>query len=213
MSKFFKYQQVDSKTGISVALEPSMNGLVHPDLPELKVITFSKDGVWVYAETADTAVENPDNYIFEIDKNQFAFQIKTKIDLITDERLKEMNIISAKYVEKEIESLVQDPSYAYKVNLIEQTVNKLKDKILDQLNSFVFDNSDPIESHNQWDNKFEILKSPYSELKIPFYSVNFNSRMEFFIVEEEFRIKESGTDEEKIGLGIMPPPATPDGEV
>jgi hypothetical protein len=206
MSKFFKYQQVDSKTGISAAIEPAKNGLKHPDLPELKVITFSKDGVWVYAEVANTAVENPDNYIFEIDKSQFAFEIKTKIDLIKEERIAELGRTTEKFIEDE-SNQPQDPLFQYRYDLAVKTYNELQDIILDRLNSFVFDDNDPIESHNQWDNKFEILSLPTQELKIPYYSVSFKSRLDFYVQEVEERVKENGTDEEKIAIGLIPPPS------
>lgn len=69
MSKYFKFHQVDCETGISIEIEPSVNGPTHPQLDGRKVIFASND--FFYAIASDSAVENPDNYIFEITEGEF----------------------------------------------------------------------------------------------------------------------------------------------
>jgi len=207
MAKFFKYQQVDSVTGVSVGLQPAVNGLTHPNLPELKVITFSKDGQWVYAEAGETATADEDNNIFEISKGTFAFEIKTKIDQITEERIANLEEHVSAFVERESERIApEDPYRPYSVSLIEKTVTTLKNKIIEQLQNFVFDDTDPIESYNLWDNRMEVLSFAGSELRVPYYNLSFSSRWEWFSYIEKERIKETGTDEEKIGLRLMEVP-------
>ena len=136
------------------------------------------------------------------------FEIKTKIDQITEERISQLEEQVASFLEKDADNIApEDPYKDYMLALNEQTANSLKEKITEQLKSFVFDELDPIESYNMWDNRMEVLSFSGSELKVPYYNTSFSSRWEWFTYQEEQRIKESGTDEEKIGLRLIPPPA------
>lgn len=80
MSKYFKFHQVDCETGISVEIEPSVNGPTHPQIEGRKVI-FVSDDVF-YATVSDSAEENPDNYIFEISADEFKSELEKEISKI-----------------------------------------------------------------------------------------------------------------------------------
>lgn len=203
MSKYFKYQQIDSVTGVSAAISPSENGLKHADLSELKVISFSKDGVWVYAEAGETAIGNPDNYVFEISKEEFAFEIKTKIDLSLDDRIKSLNQFCLIFLNSYFENIPKDQYYEYTVKLITSQVSKLKEQIENRLREFVFDNYDPIESNNLWENKIELIVDNSAEIRCSYYNSSFPVRWDFFKTCDDRRIHESGTEEEKIGLRLI----------
>ena len=66
--KIFKFLSVDAKTGISVAIERSIEGPTRPNLPGMgEVFEF---GGWMYATVDDSAEAAPDNNIFEITQEE-----------------------------------------------------------------------------------------------------------------------------------------------
>lgn len=74
--KIFKFYKVDGETGISVAIQRSRGGPCWPNLPGLNAI-FDFNG-FNYAYVDDSAVAEPDNYIFEITEQEFGADIEAK---------------------------------------------------------------------------------------------------------------------------------------
>ncbi len=77
--KIFKFRQVDAKTGISVAIERPMEGPTNPALPGLVEI-FDEYNYYKYAHVDDSAVADPDNFIFEITEAELTADIQGKVD-------------------------------------------------------------------------------------------------------------------------------------
>jgi hypothetical protein len=75
--KIFKFRQVDAKTGISLEIEKSKEGPTNPSFPGLVEI-FDLDN-FRYATVDDTAVANPENYIFEISEEEFIADVEIKV--------------------------------------------------------------------------------------------------------------------------------------
>lgn len=74
--KIFKFYKVDGETGVSVAIKKAPAGPCLPNLPGLNQI-FDFQG-FIYAEVDDSAVAEPDNYIFEITEQQFTDDVHAK---------------------------------------------------------------------------------------------------------------------------------------
>ncbi len=79
--KIFKFRQVDAKTGISVAIERPMEGPTNPSLPGLTEI-FDEYNYYKYAHVDDSAVEDPENFIFEITEEELTADIQGKVNNI-----------------------------------------------------------------------------------------------------------------------------------
>lgn len=77
--KIFKFRQVDAKTGISVAIERPMEGPTNPTLPGLVEI-FDEYNYYKYAHVDDSAVADPDNFIFEITEAELTADIQGKVN-------------------------------------------------------------------------------------------------------------------------------------
>lgn len=77
--KIFKFRQVDAKTGISVAIERPMEGPTNPALPGLVEI-FDEYNYYKYAHVDDSAVADPDNFIFEITEAELTADIQGKVN-------------------------------------------------------------------------------------------------------------------------------------
>lgn len=75
--KIFKFRQVDAKTGISVAIERPMEGPTNPALPGLVEI-FDQYNYYKYAYVDDSAVADPDNFIFEITEAELTADVQGK---------------------------------------------------------------------------------------------------------------------------------------
>lgn len=88
MSKYFKFHQVDSETGISIEIEPSVNGPTHPEIDGRKVIFESND--FYYATVSDSAEEDPDNYIFEISADEFKLEIEKEVTKIKNRHIENL---------------------------------------------------------------------------------------------------------------------------
>lgn len=76
--KIFKFRPVDAKTGISVEIEKPREGATSPSLPGFKQI-FDMSG-FTYAEVDESAVANPENYIFEITEEEFISDVESKVN-------------------------------------------------------------------------------------------------------------------------------------
>lgn len=74
--KIFKFYKVDAETGISVAIKKAPGGPWWPNLPGMELI-FDFQGFY-YANVDDSAVAEPDNYIFEITAEEFAVDVEAK---------------------------------------------------------------------------------------------------------------------------------------
>ena len=79
--KIFKFRQVDAKTGISVAIERPMEGPTNPALPGLVEI-FDEYNYYKYAHVDDSAVADPENFIFEITEEELTADIQGKVNNI-----------------------------------------------------------------------------------------------------------------------------------
>jgi len=77
--KIFKFRQVDAKTGISVAIERPMEGPTNPALPGLVEI-FDQYNNYKYAHVDDSAVADPENFIFEITEAELTADVQGKVD-------------------------------------------------------------------------------------------------------------------------------------
>ena len=77
--KIFKFRQVDAKTGISVAIERPMEGPTNPDLPGLTEI-FDQYNYYKYAHVDDSAVADPENFIFEITEAELTADVQGKVN-------------------------------------------------------------------------------------------------------------------------------------
>lgn len=77
--KIFKFRQVDAKTGISVAIERPMEGPTNPALPGLTEI-FDQYNYYKYAHVDDSAVADPDNFIFEITEAELTADVQGKVN-------------------------------------------------------------------------------------------------------------------------------------
>lgn len=77
--KLFKFRQVDAKTGISVAIEKPREGPTNPALPGLVEI-FDEYNYYKYAHVDDSAVADPDNFIFEITEAELIADIQGKVN-------------------------------------------------------------------------------------------------------------------------------------
>ena len=77
--KIFKFRQVDAKTGISVAIERPMEGPTNPALPGLVEI-FDEYNYYKYAHVDDSAVADPENFIFEITEAELTADVQGKVD-------------------------------------------------------------------------------------------------------------------------------------
>lgn len=82
--KIFKFRQVDAKTGISVAIEKPMEGPTNPSLPGLTEI-FDTFNYFKYANVDDSAVADPDNFIFEITEAELTADVQGKVTQILEE--------------------------------------------------------------------------------------------------------------------------------
>lgn len=83
--KIFKFLSVDAKTGISVEIERPLEGPTAPNLPGIgKVFYF---GGWMYATVDDSAVAEPENYIFEITQEEFDNVIQVEFDASKSRRI------------------------------------------------------------------------------------------------------------------------------
>jgi len=77
--KIFKFRQVDAKTGISVAIERPMEGPTNPALPGLTEI-FDQYNYYKYAHVDDSAVADPENFIFEITEAELTADVQGKVN-------------------------------------------------------------------------------------------------------------------------------------
>jgi hypothetical protein len=81
--KIFKFRQVDAKTGISVAIERPKEGPTNPSLPGLVEI-FDEYNYYKYATVDDSAVADPDNFIFEITEAELAGDVQGKVTQVLE---------------------------------------------------------------------------------------------------------------------------------
>lgn len=77
--KIFKFRQVDAKTGISVAIERPMEGPTNPALPGLVEI-FDEYNYYKYAHVDNSAVADPENFIFEITEEELTDDVQSKVN-------------------------------------------------------------------------------------------------------------------------------------
>ena len=77
--KIFKFRQVDAKTGISVAIERPKEGPTNPSLPGLVEI-FDEYNYYKYAHVDDSAVADPENFIFEITEAELVADVQGKVN-------------------------------------------------------------------------------------------------------------------------------------
>lgn len=86
--KILKFQQVDSTTNISLAIEPSRNGPSNPTLPKVGELSYNFESKpWRYTEVANTVAADPANFVFEITQEEFAEDVKRKFDEFLAEQL------------------------------------------------------------------------------------------------------------------------------
>lgn len=83
--KIFKFFPVDGETGISIAIQKAPGGPCNPNLPGF-VEVFQVDGGYRYAHVDDSAVDNPDNYIFEVTEQELSEVIQAKVTNVLAER-------------------------------------------------------------------------------------------------------------------------------
>lgn len=83
--KIFKFLSVDSKTGISVAIERSIEGPTRPNLPGMG--EYFEFGGWMYATVDDSAVADPDNYIHEITQEEFDAAFRSEFESSKTQRI------------------------------------------------------------------------------------------------------------------------------
>ena len=81
--KIFKFRQVDAKTGISVAIERPMEGPTNPTLPGLTEI-FDTYNNYKYANVSNSAVADPDNFIFEITEAELTADVQGKVTQVLE---------------------------------------------------------------------------------------------------------------------------------
>lgn len=197
--KIFKFRQVDAKTGISVAIERPMEGPTNPTLPGLVEI-FDQYNNYKYAHVDDSAVADPENFIFEITEAELTDDIQGKVDNMLDawktqvyQNEKDLRQLvfgkyddtatssgiykyneALKYVETGIASLdltteaetrgvtVEDIAdkiienhEAFRVR--EAKIAGLRGKILDRLNGYTFDDTDPLGSWDELVKRMEVI--------------------------------------------------------
>lgn len=81
--KIFKFRQVDAKTGISVAIEKPLEGPTNPSLPGLVEI-FDQYNYFKYAHVDDSAVADPENFIFEITEEELSADVQGKASQLVE---------------------------------------------------------------------------------------------------------------------------------
>jgi hypothetical protein len=198
--KYTKFQQVDSITGISVLIETPKEGPVLPKIPGLDNLALSYNCQWYYGTTSDEFIANPENYIYELTKEQYAEELTEKIELLKNDLvnnlyeeekyLRETKLgpyhdtattagvqkyneakvyldtgVASEFLISEatlraisVDEMCQKIVERYeKFRKIDSKISGIRGKILDRVNSFAVDQSDPWYSHEEWENKEEIL--------------------------------------------------------
>jgi hypothetical protein len=197
--KIFKFRQVDAKTGISVAIERPMEGPTNPALPGLVEI-FDQYNNYKYAHADDSAVADPENFIFEITEEELTADVQGKVDNMlaawktqvyqNEKDLRQL--VFGKYddtatssgiykyneavkfladgtpsldisteasvrgvTETEIAERIVINHEAFRVR--EAKIAGLRGKILDRLDAYTFDDTDPLGSWDELVKRMEVI--------------------------------------------------------
>ena len=197
--KIFKFRQVDAKTGISVAIERPMEGPTNPALPGLVEI-FDEYNYYKYAHVDNSAVADPENFIFEITEEELTDDVQSKVndtlaywkdlgyknekdlrhqvfgkydDTATssgiykyNEALKfledgtpSLDITTEAEVrgvtETEIAERIVENHKSFRVK--EAKIAGLRGRILDRLDAYIFDDTDPLGSWDELVKRMEVI--------------------------------------------------------
>jgi hypothetical protein len=197
--KIFKFRQVDAKTGISVAIERPKEGPTNPALPGLVEI-FDEYNYYKYAHVDDSAVADPENFIFEITESELVADVQSKVndtlaywkDLGYKNEKDLRQLIFGKYddtatssgiykyneavkfltdgtpsldisteasvrgvTETEIAERIVINHEAFRVK--EAKIAGLRGKILDRLDAYTFDDTDPLGSWDELVKRMEVI--------------------------------------------------------
>lgn len=226
--KYFKFHQVDSETDVSVEIEPSLNGPTHPQIEGRKVL-FEYNGFF-YALVSDNAVENKDNYIFELTEEEFLIDATDKIGQIKynysvslyESEISLREKIFGKYHQtastagiykyEEAKNFLENSVESTVINLEAQMrgltstemsqkiiqnheyfrendakISGLRGKILDRIESFVLDETNPADSIIEFQYKPEIIHTKEAvadglipeQVVINYYSGELETRWEY----------------------------------
>lgn len=197
--KIFKFRQVDAKTGISVAIERPKEGPTNPALPGLTGI-FDQYNHYRYANVDDSAVADPENFIFEITQEELVADVQNKVnetlaywkDLLYKNEKELRQLVFGKYddtatssgiykyneavkfladgtpslditteasvrgvTETEIAERIVVNHEAFRVK--EAKIAGLRGKILDRLDVYAFDDTDPLGSWDELVKRMEVI--------------------------------------------------------
>lgn len=197
--KIFKFRQVDAKTGISVAIERPMEGPTNPALPGLVEI-FDEYNYYKYAHVDDSAVADPENFIFEITEAELTADVQGKVndtlaywkDLGYKNEKELRQLVFGKYddtatssgiykyhealkfledgtpslditteaevrgvTETEIAERIVENHEAFRVK--EAKIAGLRGRILDRLDAYIFDDTDPLGSWDELVKRMEVI--------------------------------------------------------
>ena len=197
--KIFKFRQVDAKTGISVAIERPKEGPTNPALPGLVEI-FDEYNYYKYAHVDDSAVADPENFIFEITEAELTADVQGKVndtlaywkDLGYKNEKELRQLVFGKYddtatssgiykyneavkfladgtpsldisteasvrgvTETEIAERIVTNHEAFRVK--EAKIAGLRGKILDRLDVYAFDDTDPLGSWDELVKRMEVI--------------------------------------------------------
>jgi hypothetical protein len=84
---YIKFHQVDALTGISIKLQPTIEGPTFPAIDGLELIAPSIDFDLWYATVPDTYKPDKANLIFKITKAELAQELSNKIDILKQNQL------------------------------------------------------------------------------------------------------------------------------
>ena len=197
--KLFKFRQVDAKTGISVAIEKPREGPTNPSLPGLVEI-FDQYNNYKYAHVDDSAVADPENFIFEITEAELTADVQGKVndtlaywkDLGYKNEKELRQLVFGKYddtatssgiykyhealkfledgtpslditteaevrgvTETEIAERIVENHEAFRVK--EAKIAGLRGRILDRLDAYIFDDTDPLGSWDELVKRMEVI--------------------------------------------------------
>jgi len=197
--KIFKFRQVDAKTGISVAIERPMEGPTNPTLPGLSEI-FDEYNYYKYAHVDNSAVADPENFIFEITEEELTADVQGKVNdtlaawksQVYQNEKELRQLVFGKYddtatssgiykyeeakkfltkgtvsaiitaeasvrgvTETEIAEKIVENHEAFRVK--EAKIAGLRGKILDRLNAYTFDDTDPLGSWDELMKRMEVI--------------------------------------------------------
>lgn len=84
---YIKFHQVDALTGISIKLQPTVEGPTFPAIAGLELIAPSVDFDLWYAIVPDNYVPDNANLIFKLTKSELAQELSKKVDALRQNQL------------------------------------------------------------------------------------------------------------------------------